>query len=126
MAPGDRTPAQQALFDADVAALAEAGLGGEARDRIAANLAYWPDNFWTRVHAGDALAALGDREGAEAHFRAALDMAEQADDFAGRSDVMERLMRLGASGRDTGGRDTVRHQRRVRSRAQRKGKRRPG
>jgi hypothetical protein len=120
-------PGGRALFDGDVAiALAEAGFAREARARITANLASWPDDLWVRVHAGDALAALGDREGAVAHFGAAFEMAERADDFAGRSDVAERLSRIDrASPQDVRGRPTAqRHQRRAkRSRAQRKGKR---
>ena len=119
-------PEQRATFDADVAvALAEAGLAEDARARIAANLARWPDDFWIRVHAGDALAALGDREGAEGHFGAAVGMADEADDFTGRSDAMERLTRLRrTSAQDARSQPMVRrHQRKVRSRAQRKRKR---
>jgi hypothetical protein len=119
-------PEQRATFDADVAvALAEAGLAEDARARIAANLARWPDYFWIRVHAGDALAALGDREGAEGHFGAAVGMADEADDFTGRSDAMERLTRLWrTSAQDARSQPMVRrHQRKVRSRAQRKRKR---
>ena len=123
-------PGGQAFFDGDIAvALAESGFADEARTRIAANLARWPDDLWIRVHAGDALAALGDREGAEAHFGAALEMAEQANDFAGRSDVVERLRRIGRpSLQDERGLPVVqRHQSRPRrSRAQREGKRQPG
>lgn len=116
-------PEQQATFDADVAvALAEAGLGEEARARVAENLARWPDDFWIRVHAGDALAALGDRQGAEGHFSAAVDMANEADDFIGRSDVTKRLLRLRRTmAQDTPGQPVVRRQqRKARSRAQRK------
>jgi tetratricopeptide (TPR) repeat protein len=123
-------PGGQAFFDGDIAvALAESGFADEARTRIAANLARWPDDLWIRVHAGDALAALGDREGAEAHFGAALEMAEQANDFAGRSDVVEWLRRIGRpSLQDERGLPVVqRHQSRPRrSRAQREGKRQPG
>jgi len=119
-------PEQRATFDADVAvALAEAGLAEDARARIAANLARWPDDFWIRVHAGDALAALGDREGAEGHFGAAVGIADEADDFTVRSDAMERLTRLRrTSAQDARSQPMVRrHQRKVRSRAQRKRKR---
>ncbi|HUY49807.1 MAG TPA: hypothetical protein VMV92_29510 [Streptosporangiaceae bacterium] len=116
-------PEQRATFDADVAvALAEAGLAEEARARAAENLARWPDDYWIRVHAGDALAALGDREGAEGHFSAAVDMADEADDFTGRSDATKRLMGLRrSSAQDTPSQPMVRrHQRKARSRAQRK------
>jgi len=92
---GQVDPEQWATFDADVAvALAEAGLAEKAQAQVAANLARWPGGFWIRVHAGDGLAALGDREEAEGHFSAAGDMAGEADDFTGRSDAMKRLMRL--------------------------------
>jgi len=88
-------PDRRAFFDADVAvALAEAGLAEQARDRIAVNLTRWPDDFWVRVHAGDALAALGDLDGAEAHFEAALSMAEDADDFEARADAVHRLRQV--------------------------------
>jgi hypothetical protein len=88
-------PDHRAFFETDVAvALAEAGLAEQAQDRIAMNLARWPDDFWVRVHAGDALAALGDLEGAAAHFEAAVTMAEAADDFAGRADAVDRLRRV--------------------------------
>jgi hypothetical protein len=41
-------PESRAIYDADVAvALAEAGLAEQARDRIAANLTRWPDDFWS-------------------------------------------------------------------------------
>jgi hypothetical protein len=119
-------PEQRATFDADVAvALAEAGLAEKARARIDANLTRWPGDFWIRVHAGDALAVLGDREGAEAHFSVAADMADEADDFIGRSDAMERLMRLRRTpARDARSQPMVRrHQRKARSRVQRKRKR---
>ncbi|MCE7007049.1 hypothetical protein LWC34_30090 [Kibdelosporangium philippinense] len=76
-------------------ALAEAGLAEEARARIEAGLARWPDDFWIRMHAGDALAALGDLDGAEAHFSTALGMAEQADDVDTRYDALQRLTRIG-------------------------------
>jgi hypothetical protein len=66
----------------------------------------WPDDFWCRVHAGDALPALGDIDGAVSHFAIALQMAEDADDFEARSDAVERLRRLrrhgAASGRGRG------------------------
>jgi hypothetical protein len=119
-------PEQRATFDADVAvALAEAGLAEKARAQVAANLACWPGDFWVRVQAGDALAALGDQEGAERHFRAAADMAGEADDFIGRSDAMQRLMRLRhTSAQDRRSQPVIRrHQPKARSRAQRRRKR---
>jgi len=85
-------PGRQALVDADVSvALAESGLADKARDRIAANLARWPHDLWVRIHAGDALAALGDPEGAREHFDAALRMADESDDFEATAEVIDRL-----------------------------------
>jgi tetratricopeptide (TPR) repeat protein len=95
-----------AVYAADVGvALAEAGDAAAARDRIADNLERWPDELWVRMHAGDALQALGDTQGAEQHFRAALEMAEKADDFEGGSDAAQRLSDLG---HPVGPRTTVR------------------
>jgi len=117
-------PDSRAFFDADVAvALAKAGLAEQARDRIAVNLSRWPDDFWVRVHAGDALGALGDLDGAEAHFEAALSMAEEADDFEARADAVDRLRQV--SRRRAGNEhdrptDERRQPRRKRSKSQRK------
>jgi hypothetical protein len=86
--------------DGDVAvALAQAGLADQALTKIEDNLARWPSDFWIRMHAGDALLALDDREGAAAHFHAAVDLAEETGDFEGRSDAIERLHRLERLGR---------------------------
>jgi tetratricopeptide (TPR) repeat protein len=88
-------PDLQSLLDGDIAiALAEAGMAEQARARVEANLARWPDDFWIRMHAGDALAALGDRDAAVAHFEAAVDMADESDDFEARSDATERLRQI--------------------------------
>ena len=88
-------PEQQAFYDGDIAmALAQAGLTEQARARIESNLTRWPDDFWIRIHAGDALAALGDADAAEGHFAAALEMAEAADDFEARHDAVMRLRQL--------------------------------
>ena len=43
------------------------------------------------MHAGDALVALGDPEGAAEHFEAALRMAEESDDFEATAEVIHRL-----------------------------------
>ncbi len=118
-------PDRRAYFDGDTAiALADAGLADEARVQIEANLTRWPDDFWTRVNAGDALATLGDLDGAEAHFHAALSLAEQADDFKARYQAVDRLTRMGP-GLSHDGRREIRTQRRQpkRSRSQRKRKR---
>ena len=55
----------------------------------------WPDDFWIRLHAGDALVVLDDLDGATAHFNVALNMAEETDDFEARSYAVERLIQLG-------------------------------
>jgi tetratricopeptide (TPR) repeat protein len=89
-------PDQQAFVYADVAvALAEAGLAEQARALIESNLVRWPDEFSVRVHAGDALALLGDLVGAKAHFEAALDLADLADDFEAQAEAIDRLRRIG-------------------------------
>ena len=89
-------PDNESTYAADLScALAEAGDDPAARTKIEANLARWPEQPWVRVHAGDALVELGDADGAEAHFLAALEMAEEADDFELRSDVFHRLAELG-------------------------------
>jgi tetratricopeptide (TPR) repeat protein len=120
-------PDGQAFYHADVAvALAEAGLPQRARARIEANLTRWPEDFWVRVHAGDALAALGELEGARAQFDTALGMAEQADDFEARYEASQRLRQIGRRksqderGQPTGQR---RQPRRKLSKSQRKRKR---
>lgn len=88
-------PELQSMLDGDVAvALAQAGLADQALTKIEENLARWPDDVWIRTHAGDALLVLGDREGAAAHFHAAVDLAEETDDFEARADAIERLHRL--------------------------------
>jgi len=88
-------PDLRAFLDGDVAvALAQAGLAEQARARVESNLARWPADFWIRVHAGDALAVLGDLDGAAAHFDAALTMAEESDDFEARADAVERLRQI--------------------------------
>ena len=89
---GQVDPSEQASFDGDVCvALAESGLADKARQRIAAALARWPDELWIRVNAGEALSALGDLQGAEEHFGAALRMTDASDDFEARADVWHRL-----------------------------------
>jgi tetratricopeptide (TPR) repeat protein len=89
-------PDNESTYAADLGcALAESGDAPAARARIDANLARWPDEPWIRVHAGDALQELGDADGAEAHFLAALEMAEEGDDFQLRSVAFDRLAELG-------------------------------
>jgi tetratricopeptide (TPR) repeat protein len=89
-------PDNESTYAADLGcALAEAGNDTAARAQIEANLARWPEQPWVRVHAGDALQELGDADGAEAHFLAALQMAEEADDFELHSDIFDRLAELG-------------------------------
>jgi hypothetical protein len=70
-------PESRAFYDGSVAvALAAAGLAEQAKARIDANLTRWPDDLWIRIHAGDALLALGDLEGAKAHSETAVGIAE--------------------------------------------------
>ena len=89
-------PDNESTYAADLGcALAEAGDRPSAQACIEANLARWPDEPWVRVHAGDALQELGDADGAEAHFLAALAIADEDDDFELRSDVFDRLAELG-------------------------------
>jgi hypothetical protein len=89
-------PDLQATLDGDIAiALAEAGMTEQALARIESNLTRWPDDFWIRIHAGDAHAALADLDGAAAHFEAALRIAEETDDFEARADAVERLIEIG-------------------------------
>jgi tetratricopeptide (TPR) repeat protein len=89
-------PDNESTYAADLGcALAEAGDDRAARAQVEANLARWPEQPWVRVHAGDALQELGDADGAEGHFLAALEIAEEADDFELRSDVFDRLAQLG-------------------------------
>ncbi|WP_133804733.1 hypothetical protein [Kribbella caucasensis] len=120
-------PESQAIYDADVAvALAEAGLAKQARDRIAANLTRWPDDFWVRVHAGDALAALGDLDEAEAHLQTAVEIADAADDFERLGEAISRLRQLSRRRRPSEGEranEQRRRQPRKQSRSQRKRRR---
>jgi hypothetical protein len=131
-------PDNAAMFDGDVAiGLAEGGLAEDARAKVADNLARWPGDLWVRIHAGDAIAALGDRAGARAHFEAALAIAEHADDLPGRSGIMERIVRLEPRSESEASSESVAQrqdakppqpvvlyqQRKRQSRAQRKGKR---
>jgi tetratricopeptide (TPR) repeat protein len=88
-------PDSRDFYDGSVAlALAEAGAAEQAKARIEANLTRWPDDFWTRFLAGDALLALGDLDGAKAHFEAAVEIADDTDDFESRHDAVRRLRKL--------------------------------
>lgn len=112
---------RQAYFHSDACvALAEAGLADGARDRIAAALARWPDELWVRVHAGDALAALRDRAGAEEHFRVAMEMADAIDDFEAAAEVADRIISLTQPERRARSAGQRRQTKRKLSKAQRK------
>ena len=101
-------PELQPVLDADLGvALAEAGRGDDARAQIAANLVAWPDDFWVRVHAGDALKMLGDPGGARAHFEAARTIADRLGDFAERAAAVERLLQLSRKERLADGRPKI-------------------
>jgi hypothetical protein len=89
-------PDQESFFAGDVCvALAEAGHTQQARTRVPANLTRWPDDFWIRIHAGDAPAALDDLDGAAKHFQTAREMAEQADNVQDGYDALQRLRHIG-------------------------------
>jgi hypothetical protein len=101
---GRVAPELQPLLDANLAvALAQAGRGDDARAQIAANLAAWPDDFWVRAYAGDALEFLGDSDGARAHFDAARAMADRPADFTERAAAAQRLLELSRKERLAGG-----------------------
>jgi hypothetical protein len=118
-------PDNRSMYDGDVAvALAESGLAEQATARIEANLTRWPDDFWIRVHAGDALLALGDLDGAKAHFETAVGIAEDADDLEGRYDAVRRLRKLSRrTSHDDHPRGQRRQPKRKLSKSQRKQKR---
>lgn len=88
-------PDGAATYEGVVAlALAEAGLIDQVHARLEAMLTRWPDDLSCHLSAGDALAALGDTDGAAEHFLVAREMADDADDFEARSDAVERLDQL--------------------------------
>jgi tetratricopeptide (TPR) repeat protein len=88
-------PTLRSMLDGDVAvALAHAGMAEQALAQVAENLARWPHDITISMDAGEALLVLGDREGARAHFRAAVDLADDLDDFEARAEAIERLGRL--------------------------------
>ena len=83
------------MLDGDVAvALARAGMAEQALAKLAENLTRWPRDVSIRMDAGEALLVLGDREEARTHLRAAVDLAEELDDFEARAEAFERLERL--------------------------------
>jgi hypothetical protein len=85
-------PERRAFYTSDVTvALAQAGMAEQARARIEESLARWPDDVWVRVHAGDALAALGDPDAAVVHFQAALELTQSLRDADALSIVSRRL-----------------------------------
>jgi hypothetical protein len=115
-------PARQGLFTGEAAlALAESGDADEARAKIAENVERWPGDVRARILAGDALAVLGDAEGALTHLQVALPLAEQAKDYKAIGDLSTRILRLT---RPVGSETAQRRQPRSRSaRSQRKGRR---
>lgn len=87
----------------DVAiALAEAGRAEQALQRVEANVRRFPDDVWTRIHAGDVHVALSDPERAEAAFREALAIAHAHGDAYDVAGAEERLSELlaGIPGRE--------------------------
>ena len=115
-------PARHGFFAGKAAvALAEAGLAGDARAKIAENLERWPEDIRTGILAGDTLAILGDTEAALAHFQVALPLAQQAKDYKAIRDLSTRIFRLT---RPATGETVQRRQPRSRqARSQRKGRR---
>jgi len=119
----DVDPARRAFFGGQAAlALAEAGLAGDARVKIAEHVERWPDDIQNRVLAGDALVLLGDADAALAQYQAALPLAQQARDYRATRELAEKIFRLTHSG---GAQPAVqrRQPRSKTSRSQRKGKR---
>jgi hypothetical protein len=116
-------PAKRAFFGGQAAlALAEAGLAGDARVKIAEHVERWPDDLQTRILAGDALALLGDAEAALAQYQAALPLAQQAKDYRATRELSAKIFRLTHPGSVQP--TAQRRQPRSRpSRSQRKGKR---
>ena len=115
-------PARHGFFAGKAAvALAEAGLAGDARAKIAETLERWPDDLRARILAGDALTILGDAEAGLAHFQVALPLAQQDKDFKAIRDLSTRIFRLT---RPATGETVQRRQPRSRpARSQRKGRR---
>ena len=115
-------PARQGLFTGEAAlALAESGDADEARAKVAENVERWPGDVRARILAGDAMAVLGDTEGALAHLQVALPLAEQAKDYKAIGDLSTRIIRLT---RPAIGETAQRRQPRSRpARSQRKGRR---
>jgi len=113
-------PSREAFFAGDAsfaladaaAVLADASLAAEARARVEANLTRWPGDFWIRMHAGDALELLGDRDGALAHFEAAQQMAVASKSFEDRRDAAERIRAIDGSDARMAKVTVVRQQRR--------------
>jgi tetratricopeptide (TPR) repeat protein len=116
-------PARRAFFGGQAAlALAEAGLAGDARVKIAEHVERWPDDVQARMLAGDALVLLGDAEAALAQYQAALPLAQQAKDYQATHELSGKIFRLTHSGSAQPA--VQRRQPRSRpSRSQRKGKR---
>lgn len=92
---GRIAPERRQEFESEIAvALAAAGDADQARARTASNLRRWPDDLWVRVAAGDAMLALSDTGGAQAHYQAALQMAAERDDFEAHAAVMDRIIAI--------------------------------
>jgi len=91
------------MYASDVAVIiAEAGRAEEALQRVEVNVRRFPDDVWTRIHAGDVHVALSDRERAEAAFREALAITQahgDAYDVAGAEEQLSELL-AGIPGRE--------------------------
>jgi tetratricopeptide (TPR) repeat protein len=71
--------------------LARAGRADEARERVAANVSRFGDIPYTWMAAGEALAALGDLDGAADAYDRAVDLAEDRDEPTEVADAHEHL-----------------------------------
>lgn len=92
-----------AMYANDVAVIcAQAGRVELALERVEANLSRFPDDVWTRIHAGDVHVALSDPQRAEAAFREALAIAHAHGDAYDVAGAEERLSELlaGIPGRE--------------------------
>ena len=83
------------LFANDVAViLAQAGRAAEALARVEQNLRRFPDDLWTRIHAGDVYRELGDPARAESAYREAAGLAIELDAPEAAAGAWERLAEL--------------------------------
>lgn len=76
--------------------LAELGRHGDARGQSKELLERWPDDFFVRYGAGELCSKLGDWGAAEASYREAVALAEDAqDEYDALTHLKEALLKLG-------------------------------